>query len=150
MPIFYTDTASFNSLSVTGSTIMSASFNNEALKLIGNGSNIFSVTGSSGGLFAIIDASPSDANLFSVSSGSTTIFSIDQSKNVSISGSTIITGSLLVSNNTIITGSLTVFSGSSIELQVLNTGVRIGSLSTDIHTVTGSLRVSGSQSLTGS
>jgi hypothetical protein len=104
MAIFYTDTASFNSLSITGSTVMSASSNNEALKLIGSNSTIFSVTGSSGGLFAITDAPPSNANLFSVSSGSITIFSIDFLQNVNISGSTVITGTLNVTAG--ITGSL--------------------------------------------
>jgi len=47
-----------------------------------------------------------------------------------------------------ITGSLTVITGSNIEFQVLGTGVNIGNIITDIHTVTGSLRVSGS--ITGS
>ena len=47
-----------------------------------------------------------------------------------------------------ITGSLTVITGSNIEFQVLNTGVKIGNIITDIHNVTGSLRVSGS--ITGS
>lgn len=52
------------------------------------------------------------------------------------------------SGNTVITGSLTVITGSNIEFQVLNTGVKIGNVIGDIHTVTGSLRVSGS--ITGS
>jgi hypothetical protein len=47
-----------------------------------------------------------------------------------------------------ITGSLTVITGSNIEFQVLDTGVKIGNIITDIHNVTGSLRVSGS--ITGS
>jgi hypothetical protein len=104
MAIFYTDSASFNSLTVTGSTIMSASSNNDALKLIGSASSIFSITGSAGGIFAVTDLPPSDSNLFSVSSGSVTIFSIDYFRNVSISGSTSITGSLNVTAG--ITGSL--------------------------------------------
>jgi hypothetical protein len=41
-----------------------------------------------------------------------------------------------------ITGSFTVTTGSNVELQVLSTGVRLGSISTDTHTVTGSLSVS--------
>jgi hypothetical protein len=61
-----------------------------------------------------------------------------------------ISGSGRFTNNLTVTGSLTVSSGSTVELQVLNTGVRIGSISSDIHTVTGSLRITGSQSLTGS
>ena len=94
MPIFYTDTASFNSLSVTGSTIMSASSNTTALQLIGSGSTILSVSGSNGGIFAITDVAASDLNLFSVSTGSIDIFTVDSLKRVSISGSLIVTGSI--------------------------------------------------------
>ena len=43
-----------------------------------------------------------------------------------------------------ITGSFTVSTGSSVEFQVLPTGVRIGNIITDVHAVTGSLRISGS------
>jgi hypothetical protein len=49
------------------------------------------------------------------------------------------TGSLIIYS-----GSLTVFSGSAIEFQVTNAGVRIGNLSTDNHTITGSLNTTGS------
>jgi hypothetical protein len=63
-------------------------------------------------------------------------------------GTTSPNAKLDVNGNTIITGSLTVITGSSIELQVLNTGVRIGNVVSDVHTVTGSLSVSGS--ITGS
>jgi hypothetical protein len=45
---------------------------------------------------------------------------------------------------TILSGSLTVFTGSGIEFQVTNTGVRIGNAITDTHTVTGSINISGS------
>jgi hypothetical protein len=53
-----------------------------------------------------------------------------------------------VNGSTIITGSLTVFTGSAIELQVTNTGVRIGNAITDTHNVTGSLGISGSVTAT--
>lgn len=43
-----------------------------------------------------------------------------------------------------ITGSFTVVTGSSIEFQVTNTGVKIGNALTDIHQVTGSVSVTGS------
>jgi hypothetical protein len=43
-----------------------------------------------------------------------------------------------------ITGSFTVTSGSGTEFQVLNTGVRIGNVATDSHTITGSLNITGS------
>ena len=49
----------------------------------------------------------------------------------------------------IITGSLTVITGSNVEFQVLNTGVRLGNVIGDAHTVTGSLGVSGSTSFNG-
>jgi hypothetical protein len=94
MPIFYTDTASFNSLSVTGSTVMSASSNATVLQVIGSGSAIFSVSGSGGGIFAITDITSSNINLFSVSTGSTDIFTVDSLKKVSISGSLVVTGSI--------------------------------------------------------
>ena len=57
-------------------------------------------------------------------------------------------GLIVESGTTIITGSLTVITGSAVELQVTNTGVNIGSAIGDIHSITGSLRVSGS--ITGS
>ena len=96
MPIFYTDTASFNSLTVTGSTIMSASLNNSALQLIGSGSTIFSVSGSSGSIFSVTDTTTSDLNIFSISTtGSIDIFTVDQLKRVNISGSLIVTGSII-------------------------------------------------------
>lgn len=55
-----------------------------------------------------------------------------------------ITGSNNFNGNQVITGSLTVITGSSIELQVTNTGVRLGNAIADTHTVTGSMNVSGS------
>ena len=69
---------------------------------------------------------------------------------VARSASLATTGSNTFSGNQIISGSFTVFTGSAIEFQVLNTGVKIGNAINDVHTITGSLRVSGSQSLTGS
>ena len=64
----------------------------------------------------------------------------------SISGSSNFT----VSGNTLaITGSFSVFTGSAAEFQVNQTGVKLGNVSTDTHTVTGSLNVSGSVSTTG-
>ena len=60
------------------------------------------------------------------------------------------TGTLVgINSNTTITGSFTVITGSNIELQVLNTGVRLGNVITDAHTVTGSLGVSGSLNING-
>jgi hypothetical protein len=107
MAIFYTDTGSFNSLTVRGSTVMSASANITALSLIGSGSTIFSVSGSSGSIFTVTDTTPSDATLFSVATGSINIFSVDQSKNISLSGSVTITGSLLLNTNSVVTSNQT-------------------------------------------
>ena len=125
MPIFYTDTASFNSLSVTGSTVMSASSNATTLQLIGSGSAIFSVSGSDGGIFAITDVTSSNTNLFSVSTGSTDIFVVNSSRNVIISGSLLVSGSITSTSGgggsgagfpfagtALITGSIVLTSGS--------------------------------------
>jgi hypothetical protein len=57
-------------------------------------------------------------------------------------------GLIVESGTTTVTGSLTVITGSAVELQVTNIGVNIGNAIGDIHSVTGSLRVSGS--ITGS
>jgi hypothetical protein len=73
---------------------MSASTNNVALSLFGSGSTILSVSGSSGGIFSVTDATASDINLFSVSTGSINIFTVDLLKNVRVSGSLIVTGSI--------------------------------------------------------
>jgi hypothetical protein len=73
-----------------------------------------------------------------------------------VNGSVIVTGSLTNSGSftstgtSVISGSFTVFTGSAVELQVTNTGVKIGNITSDNHNVTGSLLVSGSASVTGS
>ena len=72
-----------------------------------------------------------------------------------VTGSTILSGSLTATGpftnngNTVITGSLTVISGSAIELQVTDLGVKIGNISSDTHTITGSLGITGSISTVG-
>jgi hypothetical protein len=55
-----------------------------------------------------------------------------------------------LNQNVIITGSLTVITGSLVEFQVTNTGVKIGNASTDVNTVTGSLQVAGQTRISGS
>jgi hypothetical protein len=60
-----------------------------------------------------------------------------------LSASLDVSGSGRFTNGLTVTGSFTVITGSSIELEVLNTGVRMGSAITDVHTATGSLIVSG-------
>ena len=123
MPIFYTDTASFNSLSVTGSTVMSASSNATALQLIGSGSTILSVSGSSGSILSVTDTAAPNTFLFSVSTGSTDIFVVDSSRDVIISGSLKVSGSITstgggsgagfpFAGTALITGSIVLTSGS--------------------------------------
>lgn len=53
-----------------------------------------------------------------------------------------------VSGSLFVSGGLTILTGSGVEFQVNADGIKIGNIITDIHTVTGSLRVSGS--ITGS
>lgn len=92
MAIFYTDSGSFNNLTVTGSVIISAS-RGTVLQLKSSGSTIFSVSGSSGEIFNISDAG-SSTSLFALGSGSVDILNIDNTKKVSISGSLVVTGSI--------------------------------------------------------
>jgi hypothetical protein len=60
-----------------------------------------------------------------------------------------------IANTQVLTGSVTVTGSLAVvtngtELQVTNTGVRIGNISTDIHPITGSVNVSGSATFSGS
>jgi hypothetical protein len=89
MPIFYTNTGSLNRLEVSGSGLVSGS-----LSVQGSGSAIFSVSGSAGSLLSMSDLT-AGANVFQLTSASIDIVRIDQSKNVQISGSLIITGSII-------------------------------------------------------
>jgi len=66
----------------------------------------------------------------------------------SFDGSTWVRRFRVDNNGAQVTGSFTVITGSAIELQVTNTGVKIGNAITDTHTVTGSLNVSGSVTAT--
>jgi hypothetical protein len=65
-----------------------------------------------------------------------------------VSGSSTIVGNTAVTGSTNITGSLTVTTTGT-ELQVTSTGVNLGNIATDVHNVTGSLRVSGSATVVG-
>jgi len=73
---------------------------------------------------------------------------IDSSGNVGIGTSTP-NATLEVSGSAVISGSFTVIPGTIREFQVRTTGVDIGNLITDTHTVTGSLSVSGSVNVNG-
>ena len=61
----------------------------------------------------------------------------------SVSTSTL-TASNAVFTTAVVSGSFTVFTGSGIEFQVTDTGVRIGTALTDTHRLTGSLGITGS------
>ncbi len=86
MAIFHTDTASFNSLLVTGS-----------------GGNLFSVT----------NTTSSNINLFSVSTGSIDIFTVDSLRNVVVSGSLKISGSITSTSGIPDTTLLNTYTGSN-------------------------------------
>jgi hypothetical protein len=81
-----------------------------------------------------------------VISGSLTISGsiITTSGGLPLTGSLISSGSFTSIGPTVVSGSFTVVTGSAVEFQVLDAGVKIGNLSSDNHTVTGSLLVSGS------
>jgi hypothetical protein len=57
-----------------------------------------------------------------------------------------VNGSGNFTNNLTVTGSFTVVTGSSVEFQVNQTGVKIGKASTDSHSITGSIAISSSAS----
>ena len=61
-----------------------------------------------------------------------------------LTGSLISSGSFTSIGPTVVSGSFTVVTGSTIEFQVLDAGVKIGNLVTDSHSITGSLTISGS------
>jgi hypothetical protein len=144
------------SLSISGSTTAAA--------LRGSGSAVFSIDGTSGRLFQVDDSLT--GSLFSVNTagglpvieafsdntvrigqfGRRALF-VSQSA-VGIGKETLLNGILDVSGSVTISGSLTVVTGSGIEFQVTNTGVRIGNSIADTHTVTGSINVSGSVNAT--
>jgi hypothetical protein len=61
-----------------------------------------------------------------------------------LTGSLISSGSFTSIGPTVVSGSFTVVTGSAVEFQVLDAGVKIGNLVTDSHSITGSLTISGS------
>lgn len=85
-----------------------------------------------------------DLRFYNITTGKTYMF-MTETGLVSINKGTVIPNADLdVSGSVIITGSLTVITGSNIEFRVLNTGVKLGNVIGDAHTVTGSFSVSGS------
>jgi len=133
MAIFYTNSASFNSLQVTGSANITST-SGIALQLKSSGSTIFSISGSTGEIFNISDST--SANLFSVANGSTSVFSIDNTNVTRITGSLIITGSHTITGSVNVSGSKT------------NTG-RYGYVQVDASNASGLITISGSNTVGG-
>jgi hypothetical protein len=124
---------------------------------IGNiSTDTHTITGSLGTSGSISTVGPIVANGNLLVTGSTTL-----SSSLSVIGSEVVNGSLLVTGSTTLSGSLTavgptifsgsftVVTGSGIEFQVTDTGTKLGNLSTDTHSITGSTTISGSFTVTG-
>jgi len=128
-----------NNTTISGSLIVSAS-SDIPLQIKGGTGTLLSVSSSTSEIFKISDTfSP---NLFTVSTGSITVFNIDNNKTVSISGSLVVTGS--------ITGSLLgTASFATTASFALNAG-GAGFPFTGNAVITGSLVVTGSTIVTGS
>jgi hypothetical protein len=108
---------------------------------------MFDVNGPSGQLFSVVDGL--SGSLFSVNTISgLPIMEAFSDTTIRMGNyglpALIITGSRVASQTLVVTGSFTVTTGSLIEFQVTNTGVKIGNATTDIHTITGSVFVSSS------
>jgi hypothetical protein len=114
---------------------------------------MFDVNGPSGQLFSVVDGL--SGSLFSVNtiSGLPIMEAFSDATirmgNYSLPA-LIITGSRVASQTLVVTGSFTVTTGSLIEFQVNQTGVKIGNATTDSHAVTGSVSISSSFSTSGS
>ena len=110
MATFYTDSGSFAKLDISGS-----------------GQDIFTVSGSSGGLLEVSDLT-AGANVFQISSASIDLFTIDQSKNAHISGSLRVTGSLVVNGSTISAGAIRSYFDNGVSI-INTTAVTVGGAS---------------------
>jgi len=108
---------------------------------------VFDVNGPSGQLFSVVDGL--SGSLFSVNTISgLPIMEAFSDATIRMGNyglpALIITGSRVATQTLVVTGSFTVTTGSLIEFQVTNTGVKIGNATTDIHPITGSVFVSSS------
>ncbi len=91
MPIFYTNTGSLNILEVSSSAVVSSS-RGSVLKVIGSGSSIVSITGSTGAIAEFSDFNSTDSSIFVLSSASVDIFKITKDPVVLITASLIVSG----------------------------------------------------------
>jgi hypothetical protein len=143
-------TASFATSSSQTQTAITASYALNADLLDGRDSSVFATTGSNqfsgsqtitGSLTVTGQITAQTLNVQQVtssivySSGSN-VFGSSLSNTQQLTGSVSVTGSFTVTT----TGT---------ELQVTSTGVNLGNITTDVHNVTGSLRVSGSSTIIG-
>lgn len=109
----------------------------------GGGSDDYGIYNGAASSYSIRIKSTAGGDIYlNETTGSTGIGTTSPTSKLDVNGTATFRG------DTVITGSFTVVTGSARELQVTPTGVNIGSIVTDIHTVTGSLNVSGS--ITGS
>ena len=114
-------------------------------------------SGSANNIFRVTMDGTNDRGEMFLNNGGTIVFAVRQASNPSYIntgnnfgiGTTTPSAKLDVSGSAIISGSFTVTPGTVREFQVNTTGVDIGNLITDTHTVTGSLSTSGSLTVNG-
>lgn len=131
MPIFDTSDILVSALTSSISSTLSGS----TVIQLTTTSSVFAVSGSSGSYLSITN-NPSSATLLSVAPfNSASVLTVTTSSvNISASAGTTITASSFVYT-----------AGSNIEIQANNTGVTLGNAIGDNHSITGSLRITGSQ-----
>jgi hypothetical protein len=92
MGILYTDTGSFLRAEVTGSMSITGSSN--LLSIKGSGQNILVISGSNGSLLEIGESLTNSNDFFTIESGSINVFKIGQNKDLYMSGSLTVSGSI--------------------------------------------------------
>lgn len=125
--------------------VVSSSFASTS-SFLNSTTNAFIQNGNSFGATALLGTN--DNQSLALETNGTTRMFISSSGDVGI-GKTTPSARLDVSGSAIISGSFTVTPGTVREFQVRTTGIDIGNLITDTHTVTGSLSTSGSLTVNG-
>ena len=92
MGILYTDTGSFLRAEVTGSMSITGSSN--LLSIKGSGQNILVISGSNGSLLEIGESLTNSNDFFTIESGSINVFTIGRNKDLYMSGSLTVSGSI--------------------------------------------------------